>query len=72
MQKNFTFHIIIILLYPGLVGRGFLPYPGTFSIVAVVAVSALIININLSQVSNFKVSILTCLPYQTYGNLKYI
>ena len=45
-QKNFTFHIII-LFYPGLVELGFLSYPGTFSIVVVVAVnitSAFIIN----------------------------
>ena len=65
MQKNFTFHIII-LFYPGLVGLGFLTYPGTFSIVAVVAVSTFIIN-NLSQVSNLRFQSLH-LPYQAYGN----
>ena len=68
MPKNFTFHIIIILFYPGLVELGSLSYPGMFSILAVVAVNAtsgFIINsmigkqyyvlyYDLSQVSNFK------------------
>ena len=55
MQKIYLSHNYI---YPGLVGWGFLSYPGIFFIiVAVVAMSAFIIN-NLSRVSNFKVSIL--------------
>ena len=65
MQKNLPFTLLI--LYPGFTGLGLLSYPGTFSILTVVAVnimSVFTINVfirkqyyyDLSQVSNLNVA----------------